>query len=185
MPSYNSVQLMGNLTRDPEVRYTPNGTAVAELGMAISRKFKGNDGQMQEETTFVDITLWSKLAELASQYLKKGNPVFIQGRLQMDSWEDKQSGQKRSKLKVVGEVMQMLGGKQSDSGGQDRQAGQTTGQSQARPASGQRQQASQGCGQSRPQQTQSDPFESGPDYGGMSDDDVPFDCPHYLMVGGV
>lgn len=146
MPSYNSVQLMGNLTRDPEVRYTPNGTAVAELGMAISRKFKGNDGLMQEETTFVDVTLWSKVAELASQYLKKGNPVFIQGRLQMDSWEDKQSGQKRSKLKVVGEVMQMLGGKP---------AGDSGGQSQARPASGQRQRPQYG----KPQQTQSDPFE--------------------------
>lgn len=175
MPSYNSVQLMGNLTRDPEVRYTPKGSAVAEISMAISRKFKGNDGQMQEETTFVDITLWSKLAELAGQYLKKGSPVFIQGRLQMDSWEDKQTGQKRSKLKVVGEVMQMLGGKPT---------GDSGGQSQARPASGQGQQGPQGHGQY--QQSRSSELDNIVSNGGdFESDEIPFACPHYLMIGGV
>lgn len=167
MASYNKVMLMGNLTRDPEVRYTPKGSAVAELGLAISRKYTTGGGEQKEDVTFVDVTLWSKLAELAGQYLKKGNPVFIEGRLQLESWEDKQSGQKRSKLKVVGEVMQLIGGKPEGGGGQ----------SQARPAPGS-QQRSQGRAQHG--QTREEP-----DYGGMSEDEIPFACPHYLMVGGV
>src|SRR5215210_6315609 len=104
MASLNKVMLIGNCTRDPEVRYTPKGTAVAELGLAINRYFQGENGEKREETTFVDVTLWSRLAELAGEYLKKGKPVFIEGRLQLDSWDDKTTGQKRSKLRVVGEV---------------------------------------------------------------------------------
>lgn len=109
MANFNKVMLMGNLTRDPEVRYTPKGTAVASFGLATNRKWTGEDGQQHEEATFVEIDLWSRQAEIAQQYLHKGSPVFIEGRLKYDQWDDKQSGQKRSKLKVVGERIQLLG----------------------------------------------------------------------------
>src|ERR1700756_799222 len=109
MANLNRVLLIGNLTRDPEIRYTPKGTAVAEIGIAVNRVFSGEDGEKREEVTFVDVTLWSRLAEIAEQYLKKGRPVFIEGRLQLDSWDDKQTGQKRSRLRVVSEGMQLLG----------------------------------------------------------------------------
>lgn len=110
MPNLNKVQLMGNLTRDPEVRYTPKGTAVCDLSIAVNSGF-GTGDDRREETTFIDITLWGKAAENAGQYLRKGRPVYIEGRLQMDSWDDKQTGQKRSRLKVVGESWQFLGSK--------------------------------------------------------------------------
>ena len=109
MANFNKVMLMGNLTRDPEVRYTPKGTAVAEIGLAVNRIYSGENNEKREETTFVDVTLWGRTAEVAGEYLKKGRPVFIEGRLQLDSWEDKQSGQKRSKLRVVAEGMQLIG----------------------------------------------------------------------------
>jgi len=109
MANLNRVLLIGNLTRDPEIRYTPKGTAVAEIGIAVNRVFSGEDGEKREEVTFVDVTLWSRLAELAEQYLKKGRSVFIEGRLQLDSWDDKQTGQKRSRLRVIGENLQFLG----------------------------------------------------------------------------
>ena len=112
MASFNKVILVGNLTRDPEVRYTTGGTAVTELGMAVSRQWtdKGSN-ERKEETTFVDVTLWGRTAEIAGEYLSKGRPVLIEGRLQLDQWEDRETGQKRSKLKVVGESMHMLGGR--------------------------------------------------------------------------
>ena len=109
MASFNKVILLGNLTRDPEVRYTPKGTAVTEIGMAINRTYTAENGEKREETTFVDVTLWGRTAEIAGEYLKKGRPVFIEGRLQLDTWDDKQSGQKRSKLKVVAEGLQLIG----------------------------------------------------------------------------
>ena len=109
MASFNKVILLGNLTRDPEVRYTPKGTAVTELGMAVNRVYTAENGEKREDTTFVDVTLWGRTAEIAGEYLKKGRPVFIEGRLQLDTWDDKQSGQKRSKLKVVGEGLQLIG----------------------------------------------------------------------------
>src|SRR6476469_1141484 len=117
MASFNKVILLGNLTRDPEVRYTPTGTAVTELGMAVNRVYTAENGEKREETTFVDVTLWGRTAEIAGEYLKKGRPVFIEGRLQLDTWDDKQSGQKRSKLKVVGEGLQLLGGRPVGGGG--------------------------------------------------------------------
>lgn len=116
MANFNKVMLMGNLTRDPEIRYTPKGTAVAEIGLAINRYFSGENGEKREETTFVEVTLWGRTAEIAGEYLKRGRPVFIEGRLQLDSWEDKQSGQKRSKLKVVGEAMQLIGSRPGSGG---------------------------------------------------------------------
>ena len=117
MASFNKVILLGNLTRDPEVRYTPKGTAVTELGMAVNRVYTAENGEKREETTFVDITLWGRTAEIAGEYLKKGRPVFIEGRLQLDTWDDKTSGQKRSKLKVVGEGLQLIGSRPGGSGG--------------------------------------------------------------------
>jgi single-strand DNA-binding protein len=108
MANLNKVMLIGNLTRDPELRHTPKGTAVSEISMAINRVWNNDQGQKQEETTFVEVTLWGRQAELAQQYLTKGRPVYIEGRLQLDSWDDKETGKKRSKLRVIGENMQFL-----------------------------------------------------------------------------
>lgn len=117
MASFNKVILLGNLTRDPQVKYTPSGTAVAEIGLAVNRYwFDKQTNSRREETTFVDVTLWSRDAEVAGEYLAKGRPVLIEGRLQLDTWDDKTTGQKRSKLRVVGERMQLLGSR-GDSGG--------------------------------------------------------------------
>jgi single-strand DNA-binding protein len=117
MANLNKVFLIGNLTRDPELRYIPSGTAVADFGLAINRNWTGPDGKKHEEATFVDVTLWARQAELAGEYLSKGKLVFIEGRLQLDQWQDKE-GQKRSKLRVVGERMQFLdrSGKGSETG---------------------------------------------------------------------
>lgn len=102
---------MGNLTRDPEVRYTPKGTAVCDVSIAINRTTVDDQGNKHEDVTYVDVTLWGKTAENAAQYLAKGRSVFIDGRLALETWEDKQTGQKRSKLKVVAESLQFLGPK--------------------------------------------------------------------------
>src|SRR5689334_10177092 len=123
MASYNKVLLLGNLTRDPEVRYTPKGSAVADLGIAVNRQYTLDTGEKREEVTFVDVTFWGRTAEIAGEYLKKGRSVFIEGRLQLDTWDDKQSGQKRSKLKVIGEMMQMLGSRPGGGGGGDEGGG--------------------------------------------------------------
>ena len=117
MASFNKVILLGNLTRDPEVRYTPKGSAVCDLGLAVNRAYTLDNGEKREEVTFVDVVLWARLAEIAGEYLKKGRPVFIEGRLQLDTWDDKQSGQKRSKLRVIGETMQLLGSRPGGAGG--------------------------------------------------------------------
>ena len=111
MANLNKVLLLGNVTRDPEVRYTPKGSAVCDLGIAVNRAYTTDSGEKREEVTFVDVTLWGRTAEVASDTLKKGRPVFIEGRLQMDTWDDKQTGQKRSRLRVVAENMQLLGGR--------------------------------------------------------------------------
>lgn len=117
MASFNKVILVGNLTRDPEVRYTTGGTAVTELGLAVSRQWTDRgSNERKEETTFVDVTLWGRTAEIAGEYLSKGRPVLIEGRLQLDQWEDKETGQKRSKLKVVGETLQLLGSRNEGGG---------------------------------------------------------------------
>jgi single-strand DNA-binding protein len=117
--SLNKVVLAGNLTRDPQVRFFANERAVADFGLAINRKFKDKDGQLKEETTFVDIEAWGRTAELVGQYLTKGRACYVEGRLRLDSWEDKKDGSKRSKLKVVADNVQFL-----DSGrGGDRAAG--------------------------------------------------------------
>lgn len=156
MANLNKVMLIGNLTRDPELRYTPKGTAVADIALAINRVWNNEQGQKQEETTFVDITLWGRQAELAQQYLTKGRGVYVEGRLQMDTWDDKQTGQKRSKLKVVAESLQFLpDGKSGSSGGPP----QSGGSHQARPT--QPQQRPQGASAAPPD-----------DY--SDEDDIPF-----------
>jgi single-strand DNA-binding protein len=110
MASFNRVILVGNLTRDPQVKYTTGGTAVTEIGLAVNRQwFDKQTNTRRDETTFVDVTLWGRTAEVAGEYLAKGRPVLIEGRLQTDTWDDKETGQKRSKLRVVGENMTMLG----------------------------------------------------------------------------
>jgi single-strand DNA-binding protein len=106
MASFNRVILIGILTRDPELSYSPKGTSIASLGLALNRIWSDDNGEKREETTFVDVTLWARLAEVAGQYLRKGAPVFVEGRLQLDRWE--QNGQKRSRLRVIGENVQFL-----------------------------------------------------------------------------
>ena len=116
MASFNRVILIGNLTRDPEIKYLPSQTAVCDLGLAVNDRYKGKTGEWVEEVTFVDVTLWGRTAEVASEYLSKGSPVFIEGRLKLESWTDKEGG-KRSKLKVVGDRLQLIGAKGSGGSG--------------------------------------------------------------------
>lgn len=175
MASYNKVMLMGNLTRDPEVRYTPKGSAVADLAIAVNRVYTADNGEKREEVTYVDVVLWARLAELAGQYLSKGRPVFIEGRLQMDSWEDKQTGQKRSRLRVVGEVMQFLDGKRDGGSGEEHSAASGGGSQRPPMRSG----GGNAGGQSRPpaarqSQPATDEFHEGPITDGLDDDDIPF-----------
>lgn len=111
MASLNKVLIIGNLTRDPEVKYTPKGTAICDIGLAVNRNYTTDSGEKREEVTFIDVTLWGRVAEVCSEYCKKGAPLFVEGRLNLETWDDKQTGQKRSKLKVVGENIQLLGSK--------------------------------------------------------------------------
>ena len=158
MASYNRVVLVGNLTRDVDLRYTPSQTAVTDIGLAVNDRVKRNN-EWVDETTFVDVTLWGRQAEVANEYLSKGAPVLIEGRLKLDTWE--QEGQKRSKLRVVGEKMQMLGSRSGGAFGGGQSGGgsrpQTGGQM---PPGGQGDYAGAGYG---------DVPMSGP-----GDDDVPF-----------
>ncbi len=155
MASFNRVILVGNLTRDPELRYIPSGTAVSEIGLAVNDRVKKGD-QWVDETTFVDITLWGRTAEVANEYLSKGSNILIEGRLKLDSWE--KDGQKRSKLRVVADKMQMLGSR--GEGGGSRGA--------SRPAAGGR--------NTQPDQESYDDFSSAPSGGGggFPDDEIPF-----------
>lgn len=114
MASFNKVFLMGNLTRDPELRYTPKGQAVVKIGMAVNRRYTTEAGEQREEVTFVDVEGWGKMAEVIGDNLKKGSPIFIEGRLKLDQWEDKGTGDKRSKLKVSMESFQFIGAKPED-----------------------------------------------------------------------
>jgi single-strand DNA-binding protein len=158
MASFNRVILVGNLTRDPELRYIPSGTAVSEIGLAVNDRVK-RDGQWIEETTFVDVTLWARTAEVANEYLTKGSSVLIEGRLKLDSWENNE-GQKRSKLKVIGERMQMLGGRSGGGGGGGGGGGRSKSDNDFDDASSSSSQYSQAGG--------------GGGGGGAPDDDIPF-----------
>ena len=117
MSSYNKVTLMGNLTRDPELKTTKKGASVAELGLALSRVRTDDQGNRREETTFVDVIAWGKTAENCARFLSKGRGVLLEGRLQLDTWQDKQTGEKRSKLRVIADHVQFLGSHQE--GGSD------------------------------------------------------------------
>lgn len=117
--TFSKTMILGNLTRDPELKQTPSGMVVANLGLAVNRKWKDKSGEMQEEATFIDCEAWGKTAELAGQYLTRGKPVFIEGRLKMDEWTDKTTGDKRTKLKVVIENLHFLPRQRSDDDGPD------------------------------------------------------------------
>jgi len=122
MASFNKVILVGNLTRDPELRYTPKGMAIAKIGLAVNRNWTNEAGEKKEEVTFVDVDIFGRTAENVAQYMKKGRPILIEGRLRLDQWDDKQTGQKRSRLGVVAETVQFLGsatgGGREDGGGE-------------------------------------------------------------------
>ncbi len=154
MAGFNKVILMGNLTRDPELRYTPQGTAVADLRLAVTTMRGGRDTERKEETLFVDVTVWQRQAETACEYLSKGRPVLVEGRLVMDQWEDRETGAKRSKIKVVASTVQFLGGRGGDHGGDNK------------GSPGERQQAPAAA---EPAKSQA-PLEE--DFGGS--DDIPF-----------
>lgn len=167
MASFNKVILIGNLTRDPELRYTPKGTAVARIGLAVGRNWRDESGQMHEETAFIDIDAFGKQAETIGQYLKKGRPVMIEGRLRLDTWDDKTTGQKRSKLLVVLENFQFLDSgrnrdEQSSSGEGGYQNSQGGGYASSGPAPG-----------PAPRTPNPGPA-SGPAETSADDDDVPF-----------
>lgn len=117
MANLNKVMLMGNLTRDPQLKYLPSQTAVAEFGIATNRKFRTASGEDREEVAFIDITAFGKTAEVINQYFTKGKPIFIEGRLKYDSWEDKNGGGKRSKLHVIVDNFQFIGGRDGAAGG--------------------------------------------------------------------
>jgi single-strand DNA-binding protein len=154
MASFNRVILLGNLTRTPELRHIPSGTAVTDIGLAVNDRRKNLAGDWVDETTFVDITLWGRTAEIAAEYLTKGSPVLIEGRLKLDTWEA--DGQKRSKLKVIGEKMSMLSSGGSGGGNRNEDS------SYSRPASSY-------SSPSRPQQATQDYYDVPPE-----GDDVPF-----------
>ena len=157
MPSFNKVILIGNLTRDPELRYTQSGVAIAKISLAINRSWRTETGEMKEEVTFVEVEAFRKQAETLSQYVRKGRPLMVEGRLKLDQWEDKQSGQKRSRLGVVLESFQFL-----DSGNrnqEDSHGGASP--SPTRPRTSQPQ----------PSATQSTTEDDSPP---QEDDDVPF-----------
>ena len=170
MASYNKVILIGNLTRDPQIRYTPKGTAVAEIGLAVNRTwFDQATNQKKEETTFVDVTLWGRQAEIAGEYLSKGRPVMIEGRLNLDTWDDKESGQKRSKLKVVCEHMQVFGSREGGGGaGCGGAGGSRSGAPARRPQSGGDEEYGAPAGGGFGGR------DEGPPPGDFPDDDVPF-----------
>ena len=131
MASFNKVILVGNLTRDPELRYTPKGTAIAKVGLAVNRVWTNEAGEKKEEVTFVDVDIFGRTAENVGQYMRKGRPMLVEGRLKLDQWDDKQTGQKKSKLGVVAETVQFLG---SAPGGGE--GGAPASPRPARPASG-------------------------------------------------
>ena len=160
MANLNKVMLIGNLTRDPELRYTPSGKAVADISLAINRVWVNDQGQKQEDTTFVDVTLWGRQAELAQQYLTKGRGAYVEGRLQMDTWDDKETGKKRSRLKVVGDSLQFLPDGRGGAGG----GGGGGGGGQQRPASAPQQQRT-----SAPQGASAAPADEF-----QEEDDIPF-----------
>ena len=178
MASLNKVMLIGNLTRDPQLKYLPNQTAVREFGLAVSRKYKAANGEQREDTAFIDCTLFGKGGEIFNQYMTKGKPVFVEGRLKYDTWEDKNGGGKRSKLNVVVEDFQFLGGRdgagQGGGGGENQgYGGQGGGGGYERSAPPARPMPNRGPAQQRPAPQQQPEAPYG-DEQQFSDDDIPF-----------
>ncbi|MDX9982299.1 MAG: single-stranded DNA-binding protein [Lentisphaeria bacterium] len=180
--SFNKVIMIGNLTRDPAMRYTSGGAAVCECGLAVNRKFSTAGGETREEVAFIDVTVWGKQGESLAQYMTKGSQVLVEGRIAQDTWEDKQTGQKRSKLYVVAENVRFLGAPggnrqdqdQGDDRGysrQDRGYGEDRGYGQDHPAQRQPQRPPQG--RPAPQRPAMPAFQ-GPDNESGSLDDIPF-----------
>jgi len=134
MANFNKVILAGNLTRDPELRYTPKGTAVVKMGMAINRTWKSESGESKEEVTFVDVDVWGRQAEVIAQYMRKGRPLLVEGRLKLDTWEDKNTHQKQSKLKVVLESFSFIDSKGAEGAGGAGAGAAPTGEGSRRPA---------------------------------------------------
>jgi single-strand DNA-binding protein len=167
MASYNKVLLMGNLTRDPQLKYLPSQMAVVEFGIAVNRKYRTQSGEDREEVNFIDCTAWGKTGEVINQYFQKGKPIFIEGRLKYDSWEDKQGGGKRSKLTVVVDNFQFIGGR--DGGGQGG-GGSQGGDEQAPRRSGPPQRGQRPA----PQQQQQAPEAPFSEEQQFSEDDIPF-----------
>ena len=132
MPNLNKVMLMGNLTRDPEIKYTPKGTAIANFGIAVNRNYSTESGEKREEVTFIDIEAWGRTAEIIGEYFKKGRPIYVEGRLKLDTWDDKQTGQKKSKLRVVADSFEFLGSREGGGGGGGGESGE--GRAESRPA---------------------------------------------------
>jgi single-strand DNA-binding protein len=130
--SFNQVILMGNLTRDPEVRQTPGGSSVCSFGLALNRSYKGQNGEWQEATDFIEIIAWGPLGERVAQYLSKGRPCLVNGRLQSSSWEDKETGKKRSKVEVVAQDVTFLGGPGGGDGGGNSGGGASSSSGSAR-----------------------------------------------------
>ena len=170
MASYNRVILMGNMTRDVELKYTAGGTAVTDIGLAVNDRRKNAQGEWVDETTFVDVTLWGRTAELASEYLSKGSPLFIEGRLKLDAWET--DGQKRSKLRVVCDRMQFIGGRDSGggSGGGGARSANHGSQSHGSQSHGSQSQSDDEYNSPAPRR-EAQPTGSGPGY---DEDDIPF-----------
>ncbi len=169
MASYNRVILVGNLTRDPQVRYIPSGTAVCDIGLAVNDRVKTAAGEWVDQVTFIDVTLWARTAEVASEYLSKGSPVLIEGRLKLDTWE--KDGEKKSKLRVVCDRMQMLGTRQGGGGGGGGSGGAARSAPQGRPHGGEAD-----YGQEAPPDDYGPPpsaQEPEPSQGGQGDD-IPF-----------
>ena len=135
MPNLNKVMLMGNLTRDPEIKYTPKGTAIANFGLAVNRNYTTEGGEKREEVTFIDLEAFGRTAEVIGEYFKKGRPIFIEGRLKLDTWDDKQSGQKKSKLRVIVDSFEFLGSREGGAGGGggEHGEGRSEGRSENRP----------------------------------------------------
>ena len=187
MASLNKVLLIGNLTRDPDLKYTPKGQAVCEISMAMNRRYLV-DGEKREEVTYVDVTFWNKGAEVINQYMKKGSPIYVESRLKLDSWEDKETGKKQSRLRITGEEFQFLGSKEGGGGGGGQsggnyeeeggssRGGNSGGYSQNRPSQNQQRpsQSSSGHDSAQPRGNQANGPRPDAFPPGLDDDEIPF-----------
>jgi single-strand DNA-binding protein len=174
MASYNKVLLMGNLTRDPQMKYLPNQTAVVDFGLACNRRYKTQSGEDREEVTFVDCSAFGRTAEVINQYFTKGKPIFIEGRLRYETWEDKQGGGKRSKLSVHIDNFQFIGGRDGGGGGGGGGGGYEGGQGGGGYEDDQRRPPARGPQRGAPQQQRPQaepPFSEEQQF---KDDDIPF-----------